>query len=168
MNKEIVDKCMDFCEGRRDKSRFTIRSVKTGQFPQNLIKGNKTEQKINRYLERGLSTREIAKQLEISQPAVMTHIKYYEKGREFYYEWNEFWEFIEPVKKMKLIDVIGDELSEIEKNACKTMKIFTVGDFIMLYAQHSLREIGYMKIRLGRERKKKIFKKLRDLINELF
>lgn len=167
MNKEIIDRCMDFCEGRRKKGQFTILNIKNKHFPHNLLKGNKTQQKINKYIERGLTTREIGKQMGIAQPAVMSHIKYYEKGRDFYFEWCEFWEFITPVRDIALSDAFGDELSEKEKNTCNIIKILNVGDFLMLYAQHSIREIGYMKLRLEAERRSRIFQKLRTMMYHL-
>ena len=123
-----------------------------------------TEQKINNYLEKGLSTREIGKKMGIAQPAVMSHIKYYQKGVSFYNEWVEFWDFIEPVRNMNILDVLGDYFYDTEKRAFRLNKIQSIGDFLMLFVQHTLREISYMKIRLGVARKDEIFAKLREMM----
>ena len=82
----------------------------------------------------------------IAQPAVMSHIKYYQKGVSFYNEWVELWDFIEPVRNMNILDVLGDYFYDTEKRAFRLNKIQSIGDFLMLFVQHTLREISYMKI----------------------
>lgn len=167
MDKEIIGRCMDFCEGTRQKGQFTILNKKNKHFPHNLLQGNKIQQKINKYIAKGMTTREVAKQLEITQPAVMSHIKNYEKSKEFYFEWCEFWEFIKPVREIGLAELLQDELNEREKKICNCIKVINVGDFLMLYVKHSIREISYMKLRLEKERRKEIFLKLKLMMYNL-
>ena len=42
MNREIIDKCLDFAEGK--KGTFTILTVKKPDFPENLISGTEKQQ----------------------------------------------------------------------------------------------------------------------------
>lgn len=164
LEKEIIDRCVDFCEGARQKGQFSIKKMKNKHFPQNLLLGNKQQQEINSYLEKGIATREIARIMKLTQPTVISHIQYYQKGKKFYYEWEEFWKFIEPLRGYDLFLIIGDDLTEIEKKSLKRNGILTLGDFLMLFAQRSTREISYMKLRPTAERKHRIFTKIRELL----
>ena len=49
MNREIIDKCLDFAEGK--KGTFTILTVKKPDLPENLISGTEKQQTINGYVK---------------------------------------------------------------------------------------------------------------------
>lgn len=167
VTKSIIDRCIDFCEGGRNKSQFSLRNVKNDKFPQNLLIGNEIENEINLLLRDEISTREIARKLKITQPAVMAHIRYYKKGVEFYYEWMSFWEFIKPCRSMQIIQLFNEEFNDREKKVLKRNGILTLGDFLMLFCQHTIKEISYMKIRFSAQRKNELFIKIRQLIYSL-
>lgn len=59
MNREIIDKCLDFAEGK--KGTFTILTVKKPDFPENLISGTEKQQTINGYVKEGYSTTKMIK-----------------------------------------------------------------------------------------------------------
>lgn len=89
MNREIIDKCLDFAEGK--KGTFTILTVKKPDFPDNLISGTEKQQTINGYVKEGYSTRQIAEIMGCSQPNIVEHLRQYKKSVAFYDEWTAFW-----------------------------------------------------------------------------
>lgn len=157
--KELIDKCISFCEGKR--GNFTINGVKNKDFPENLKLGTEIQQRINNLIKSGLTTRQVAERLGCTQPTVMKHLLYYNKGKEFYNEWQEFWDFILPVREEKL-EVLSDVLTEKEIQLCKKKHIFTVGQFIDVYTHNTLKEAKILSIKVDTEKKSLIFDKIKE------
>ena len=82
MNREIIDKCLDFAEGK--KGTFTILTVKKPDFPENLISGTEKQQTINGYVKEGYSTRQIAEIMGCSQPNIVEHLRQYKTESEYF------------------------------------------------------------------------------------
>lgn len=130
MNKELIDKCLDFAEGK--KGKFTILMVKKPEFPDNLIEGTEKQREINGYVELGLPTRQIAEKLGCSQPTVVEHMRQYKKSVAFHREWCEFWEFSADVRQTPIGAAFNDILADAEIEEYRSKGVEMVGDFLRL------------------------------------
>ena len=130
MDKDLINKCLDFAEGR--KGKFTILMAKKPDFPETLIRGTEKQQLINSYSQQGMSTPEIADKLNCTQPNVVEHMRQYRKSAAFYYEWLKFWDFTEPIRQIPVSTAFVGVLSEQEISGCASRGIKTVGDFLNL------------------------------------
>lgn len=130
MEKELIDKCLDFAEGR--KGKFTILMAKKPDFPETLIRGTEKQQLINNYSNQGMSTFQIAEKLGCTQPNVVEHMRQYKKSAAFYYEWCEFWEFTEELRKTPISVAFASILDGQTISDYNSRKIITVGDFLNL------------------------------------
>ena len=130
MEKELINKCLDFAEGR--KGKFTILMAKKPDFPDTLIRGTEKQQIINGYAQQGLNTFQIAEKMGCSQPNVIEHMRQYKKSATFYWEWVRFWEFIADVRQIPVSIAFAGILSEQEIEEYKFKGVNTVEDFLRL------------------------------------
>lgn len=166
MNKELIDKCLDFAEG--NKGKFTILMAKKAGFPDTLIVGTEKQRVINDYVEQGLPTRKIADKLGCTQPNIVEHMRQYKRGVAFYREWCEFWEFAAPVRQASFAVSFNKILSGEE--ICRYREedgIETVGDFLNLAVTKSTTQIYKMLNGLDAEKKEAIFNQIRKMCYDL-
>ena len=129
MTYEKIDKCLDFAEG--NKGKFTILMAKKPEFPENLLTGTTEKQHIIiEYVSQGYTTRQIADILKCTQPNIIEHLRQYRKGRMFYDEWCEFWQFSENVRKTPILMAFAGILLEEEMQKYQKKGIKTVGDYL--------------------------------------
>lgn len=130
MEKELINKCLDFAEGR--KGKFTILMAKKPDFPETLIRGTEKQQLINACAQQGLNTFQIADKLGCSQPNVIEHMRQYKKSATFYWEWVRFWEYIAEVRMLTVSVAFAEILSAQEVGEYKFKGVETVEDFLRL------------------------------------
>lgn len=130
MEKELINKCLDFAEGR--KGKFTILMAKKPDFPDTLIKGTEKQRIINGYAQEGLNTFQIADKIGCSQPNVIEHMRQYKKSAAFYWEWVCFWEYIAEVRLLTVSVAFAGILSGQEIEEYKSKGVETVEDFLRL------------------------------------
>lgn len=130
MNKEQINKCLDFAEGC--KGKFTILTSKKPDFPDTLLQGTQRQREINGYAAQNMTTRQIAETLGVSQPNIVEHMRQYKKSVAFHGEWCDFWVFAENVRCVPVSDAFGSILSEDKLAEYRRKGIETVGDFLRL------------------------------------
>lgn len=130
MERELINKCLDFAEGR--KGKFTILMAKKPDFPETLIRGTEKQQLINACAQEGLNTFQIADKLGCSQPNVIEHMRQYKKSAAFYWEWVCFWEYIEAVRLLTVRIAFEGILTDQEMEEYKLKGVETVEDFLRL------------------------------------
>lgn len=161
MNKEVIDKCLDFAEG--NKGKFTILMVKKSNFPESLIEGTEKQQAINDFASQGLKTRQIAEKMNCTQPNVVEHMRNYRRGVAFYSEWCDFWKFAAPVRKTPVEEAFKDVLSADEIGQYKSKNIICVGDFLTLTVTMSYKQLSSFLSSLDTDKKTKIFKNIKQM-----
>lgn len=174
MNKEIMDKCLDFAEGA--KGMFTIRSAKNPGFPGTLLDGSGRQRMIIRYSEQGYSTLKIAEILGVSHPTVIEHMQNYRRNIEFHDEWCAFWEFIAPVRQLPVSEAFVGLLTEFEVSVYAKRGVKTIEDLLrcavtMPTAKFSRKlnnpPTGAAWRGLDASRKHELFDRLRELCYQL-
>lgn len=165
MDKELIDKCLDFAEG--NKGKFTILMAKKSNFPNTLLSGTEKQQKINGYAEQGLATKEIAQIMGCSPANITERIRQHRKSVAFYGEWCEFWEFIADVRQTAIGTAFAHILSEIEIADYKYKEIVTVGDFLRLSVSVSTTEMYKTLTGLDAEKKVMLFDCIREMCYQL-
>lgn len=160
MNKEMIDKCLDFAEGR--KGKFTILMAKKKDFPDTLKKGTFKQQEINQYVEQGLSTRQIAEIMGCTQPNIIEHLRQYRKSVAFYNDWIEFWEFAATVRQTPICAVFDGVLSEMDFSFYSRKGINTVGDFLELSVTGTATKMSKVLNGLSAETKKLLFGRIKE------
>lgn len=130
MEKELIDKCLDFAEGK--KGKFTILMAKKPNFPVTLIEGTPKQQLINEYAQQGFTTFQIADEMGCTQPNIVEHMRQYKKSAAFYYEWCEFWEFTAKIRQTPIATAFKGILVGEEINEYRAKGVETVGDFLRL------------------------------------
>lgn len=161
MEKELIDKCLDFAEGR--KGKFTILMAKKPDFPDTLIRGTEKQQLINDYAKQGLTTFEIAEKLECTQPNVVEHMRQYRKSAAFYNEWCRFWEFAADVRQAPIAAVFRDISSDSEIREYAAKGVETVGDFLRLAVTMKTARMCDKLNGLDAKRKSEMFSRIREL-----
>lgn len=165
MNKELIDKCLDFAEGK--KGKFTILMSKKSNFPDTLLEGTERQQLIDGYVKAGLSTKEIAEAMECSTANITEQIRKHKKSISFYGEWREFWEFAAAVRKAPIADAFSDILPEYEIADYEYKDILTVGDFLQFSVSMSTTSMYKALIGLDAEKKGKLFEHIREMCYQL-
>lgn len=166
MNREIIDKCLDFAEGK--KGTFTILTVKKPDFPENLISGTEKQQTINGYVKEGYSTRQIAEIMGCSQPNIVEHLRQYKKSVAFYDEWTAFWGFVAEVRQTPIRVGFGDMLSEEVYAIFEKKEIQTVEDFLLLSVRHSTTKmIKILGQKLTADKKAELFQAIKEKCYDL-
>ena len=139
MEREKIELCLDFAEGK--KGKFTILMAKKPNFPESLIEGTEKQQKIMKYANDGLTTRQIAKIMECSSPTIVEHIGQYKRGVAFYKDWCEFWEFSKEIREMPVEDAFDGLVKDITMQSFLKNGILTVGDFLLMVVTTSKQAI---------------------------
>lgn len=165
MEKELIDKCLDFAEGC--KGKFTILMAKKPDFPETLIRGTEKQQLINNYSEQGLSTFQIAKKLGCTQPNVVEHMRQYKKSAAFYCEWCKFWEFTEEVRKTPLAVAFKGILDEQEIVDYSSKGVTTVGDFLHLAVTVRTGRMSDKLNNLDARRKGQMFSRIKQMCYDI-
>lgn len=132
MTIETMDRCLKFASG--DKKWQVSSTAKAPDFPENLLRGNESEQYVKKCKEQGMTHEQIREAWGKSTLRNVSYtIEVIRKKEELYRWWIEFWEAIEPVKKVRLDEICAGEddipgyvLERLEKNG-----ISTIGDFLM-------------------------------------
>lgn len=165
MEREIIDKCLDFAEG--NKGKFTILMVKKPNFPDSLIEGTEKQKVIKEYAEQGLTTRQIAEKMHCTQPNIVEHLRNYRRGVAFYREWCEFWEFIEDIRKTPVDIAFKNVLSDKEIEIYKSKNVLNVEDFLTLTVTISVKQLLDLLDGLDVEKKAKLFKAIKKMCYEV-
>ena len=160
MEKELIDKCLDFAEGK--KGKFTILMAKGPDFPDTLIKGTPKQQLINEYAQQGLTTFQIADKMRCSQPNIIEHMRQYKKSAAFYFEWCSFWEYSALVRDIAVAEAFGGILSSQEIFDYKSKGVETVGDFIRLAVTMKTAKMCNKLSCLDARRKSQMFDRIRQ------
>lgn len=161
MEKALINKCLDFAEGR--KGKFTILMAKKPDFPETLIKGTEKQQRINEYVEQGLDVAQIADRLSCSKPNVFEHMRQYKKSAAFYDEWCSFWKFIGSVREVPIDVAFTAILTEKELNEYKAKGVCVVGDFLRLSVTMKTARMCDRLNGLDAQRKKEMFDCIRQM-----
>ena len=160
MDKNIIDKCLDFAEG--NKGKFTILMAKKPGFPDTLIDGTEKQRLIKGYVKQGIPTRQIADMLGCTQPNIVEHMRQYKKSVAFYGEWCEFWEFAADVRQTPVAIAFAGVLTGEEIADYIRRGIVTVGDFLTLSVTVSVEKL--LKINgLDASKKAALFDCIRNL-----
>ncbi len=165
MNKEMIDKCLDFAEGH--KGKFTILMAKKKDFPETLKMGTPKQQEINQFVEQGLATRQIAEMMGCTQPNIMEHLRQYKRSVSFYNDWIEFWGFAAPLRQTPICVVFDGILSEDDFSFYSKKGINTVEDFLNLSVHGTATNMSKTLNGLTAEIKTLLFKRLREQCYEL-
>lgn len=165
MNKEIIDKCLDFAEG--NKGKFTILMVKKPNFPDSLIEGTERQQIIINYVKEGLTTRQIAEKMNCTQPNVVEHMRNYRRGVDFFNEWREFWEFATTIRKTPIDVAFKKLLNSEEVESYKSKNISSVEDFLLLTVTTSVKQLSNMLGGLDADKKAEMFKVVKQMCYEV-
>lgn len=163
MNKELIDKCLDFAEG--NKGKFTILMIKKQGFPDTLIEGTEKQQEINKHIKNGLTIRETAEIMHCTHPNVAEHLRNYRRGVEFYYEWCEFWEYIIDIRQQAISSVFEDILNESRISVLSNKNIVTIGDFLTFTVTTKATDIFQLFKRkdFDADIKSKLFNRIREM-----
>lgn len=91
-----------------------------------------------------------------------------ESHEDFYYVWQNFWEFIEPILDIEIYDAFYDEIGSAAYFRYRKNGITTIRDFLLFCCSHTKRDGN---IALGENNSKSYkrglcFKKIRELIYE--
>lgn len=170
MTIEKMDKCLKFASG--DKKYQVSVTAKSLDFPENLLRGNETEQYVRKCKEQGMTHEEIREAWGKSTSRSVSYaIEVIRKKEDLYDAWIDFWEEIEPVRIMRL-DMVCAGNGEIPEDVLKRLEkngLATVGDFLMACVTVTITDMK--KIYVGRmdnkkwiEVKNKIFEKIREQI----
>ena len=165
MNKELIDRCLDFAEGK--KGKFTILMAKKPNFPESLIEGTDTQKEIVAYVNDGLSTRKIAEIMGCTHVNIVNHLRQYKTGVAFYADWCEFWEFAADVRQIPVSVAFDGLLSEDELHGFKRRNINTVGDFINMTVTISITQIYRNLPYFHAESKERLFEKIKTMCYDL-
>lgn len=161
MNKELIDRCLDFAEGK--KGKFTILMAKKPNFPESLIEGTDTQKEIVAYVNDGLSTRKIAEIMGCTHVNIVNHLRQYKNGVAFYADWCEFWEFAADVRQIPVSVAFDGLLSEDELRTFKRRNINTVGDFINMTVTISITQIYRNLPCFHAESKERLFERIKEM-----
>ena len=165
MNKELIDRCLDFAEGK--KGKFTILMAKKPSFPESLIEGTDKQREINKYVSEGLPTRKIADIMGCTHVNIVNHLRQYKNGVAFYHEWCEFWEFAERVRQTPVSVAFEGLLTEEEFQGFQRRGIITVEDFITMTVTISITQI-YRNLPCFRaESKERLFVRIKEMCYDL-
>jgi hypothetical protein len=152
VTRELVDKCFGFVVGEKNGKYPRFYDIKNAEFPDNLLRGTEQQREVMGLLESGKTTRQAGAELGVSAMMVSSRRKTFLAGLEFREEWLAFWEFIEPVRKLLLSDVLIEWKDPKERTAaekmiigrflgnCKRKEIETVGDLLHLYSNNNQRD----------------------------
>lgn len=140
MKKELLDKCLDFAEGKK-KSQISY-TAKAPNFPENLLMGNENERFVIENKEKGMTGQEIADLWGKGYRQVTLTLEIYRKKSAFYAEWVEFWNEIEPIRSMPLKPLIEGKIPAVKIEMYKKAGVYTVGDFLSLCTQMSSNNAG--------------------------
>ena len=165
LDRELIDKCLDFAEGH--KGKFTILMAKKEDFPENLKKGTPKQQKINKYVEDGLVTRQIAELMGCTQPNIVEHLRQYKKSVSFYKEWIVFWEFVAPLRQTPICAVFDGILSEDDFSFYSKKGINTIEDFLQLSVTGTATKMSKILNGLSSEIKTLLFQRIRERCYDL-
>lgn len=165
MEKELIDKCLDFAEGC--KGKFTILMAKKPDFPETLIRGTEKQRLINDYARQGFTTFQIADKLKCSQPNVVEHMRQYKKSAAFYCEWCNFWEFVENVRQVPVAVAFKNILTAEEIADYDLKGIKTIGDLLRLAVTMKTARMCDRLNGLDARRKGEMFDRIRQMCYEL-
>ena len=165
MNKELIDRCLDFAEGK--KGKFTILMAKKPNFPGSLIEGTHKQKEIVAYVNDGLSTRKIAEIMGCSHVNIVNHLRQYKNGVAFYADWCEFWEFAADVRQIPISVAFDGLISKDELRTFKRRNINTVGDFINMTVTLSITQIYRNLPYFHAESKGRLFGRIKEMCYEL-
>lgn len=140
MEKELLEKCLDFAEGKK-KSQISY-SAKAPNFPENLLTGNENEQFVIKHKEEGRTGQEIADLWGKGYRQVTLTLEIHRKKVAFYWEWNKFWEEIAPVRSMLLEPLIEGKIPAAKIKMYKKAGVYTIGDFLSLCTKMSSNNAG--------------------------
>jgi predicted DNA-binding protein YlxM (UPF0122 family) len=141
IDKELIQDCLRYVFGFKKNNNFNKYYYRNADFPECLTKpSNEKEKKILEEINSCKSLSEIADVTKLSKKTVVYNCRQYEKSLKFYAKWKVFWEFIEPVRKEKVSEMLKafhptSYFSRLEKRG-----VVTIEDYIKVSTEHKNEE----------------------------
>lgn len=158
IDKELIQDCLRYVFGFKKNNNFNKYYYRNADFPECMTKpSNEKEKKILEEINNCKSLSEIADITKLSKNAVEYNCRQYEKTLKFYAKWKVFWEFIEPVRKEKVSEMLKafhpiSYFSRLEKRG-----VVTIEDYIKVSTEHKNEEKRKILGKLKQEEMERIY-----------